>query len=145
MSRFVGSLICAFLVVAFSFAEDKAETSKVVGTFVFPQDIGTFEGRLLEIRLYKYDPRLADKAADLVEKLEFKDFKHTKGTETKKEFTIGAKEKLESNRNYYMTFFVLDGNTRTHMGKCEHDKNGIGKVLTNGQPAKVAVEFAEIK
>ena len=144
MFRAVAALFCVLLVVPASFAEEKP-TSKVEGTFNFPKDVASFNGRLLEIRLYKYDPRLADKPADLVEKIELKDFKHVNGTETKKAFVIGAKAELETDRNYYLTFFVLDGNKRTHMGKCEHDKNGIGKVLTNGNPAKVVAEFAEIK
>jgi hypothetical protein len=58
---------------------------------------------------------------------------------------IGAKAALEPSRSYYITCFVLQDGKRTHIGKCEHDKNGIGKVLTGGAPNKVAIEVREVK
>src|SRR5262245_11194383 len=75
--------------------EKDKETTKVEGSVVVPKDLPSFKGRLLEIRLYKSDPRLADASADLVEKVEVKDFEHKQDRETKKAFTIGAKGKLE--------------------------------------------------
>ena len=125
--------------------DDKKNSAKVEGVFVIPKEVASFDGRLVEIRLYQYDPRIAGKAADLVEKVEFRDFSHTAGKETKKEFVIGAKADVDPKRSYYVTFFILEKEKRTHMGKCDHDKDGIGKVLTNGQPKIVSIKVAEIK
>lgn len=117
----------------------------VTGTVVIPKDVASFTGRTLEIRLYKIHPKLADAPATLVEKLEAKDFAHTKGTETKKDIALGANEKLDPRLRYYMTLFVLDGNVRTHMGEADHAKNNLCNVLTEGQPRKIVVTFKELK
>jgi hypothetical protein len=126
-------------------AEEKPATCKVEGKVVVPKDIASFDGRLLEIRLYRFDPRLADVSADLVQKVEFKNFAHTTGKATEKEFVIGADAKLEPSKGYYVTCFLLEGDKRTHIGSCEHDKRGIGSVLTKGQPNKVSIEVREVK
>jgi hypothetical protein len=73
---------------------------------------------VLEIRLYKHNPRIADRPADLVEKVEVKDFAHTQGKETTREFVIGAKENLEPKLGYYVTLYILDKGQRTHIGEC---------------------------
>src|SRR5262245_51194662 len=114
-------------------AEDNAE---VTITATVPADTASFTGRVLEARLYKYDPRLADSKADLVEKVEVKGFAHTKGKATVKELALGKKEKVDPKKRYYVTLFVLDGGKRTHMGKCDHVKELPNKVLTMGNPRK---------
>src|SRR5262245_14275877 len=88
-------------------ADDK-DATRVEGTFTVPKEVASFQGRVVEIRLYKYDPRIADQAADLVEKVEIKDFAHTQGQEKKKDFVIGANGKREPQRSYYLTLFLLD-------------------------------------
>lgn len=135
----------AVIVSASARSEDNRDSTKVEGTFVISKVVASFQSRLVEIRLYKHDPRMADRSADLVEKVELKNFSHTIGKETKKDFMIGTKGELDSKMGYYVTFFILDGDKRTHMGKCEHDKKGIGTVLTYGQPRKIAIEVNEIK
>lgn len=111
--------------------EKKDETTKVTGTVTVPKDVESFDRRTLELRLYEYDPRIADKAADLVELVEKKEFKHAKGMDTAEKFEIGAKGKLKADRRYYLTVFVLDGKTRTHIGELD-GKSGLGKVLIDG-------------
>lgn len=127
-------------------ARDKKDDAgtKVTGNLVFPKDLASFSGRTLELRLYAYDPRVADKAADLVELVELKDFKHETGTETKKEFAIGAKGELKPNTKYYLTAFVLAGKDRTHIGQCDHVKEPFNKVITDGNPREVTVRFKEV-
>jgi hypothetical protein len=125
-------------------AEDKPST-KVEGTFVIPKEVPSFEGRLVEIRLYKHDPRIADKAADLVERVEIKDFSHAQGKETKKDFAIGANGTLEPKMGYYVTLFILQKEQRTHIGECEHSKKDLCKVLTNGEPSKISLKVREVK
>jgi RNA polymerase sigma factor (sigma-70 family) len=125
-------------------AEEKKETTRVEGTVVIPKEVASFEGRVLEIRLYKHDPRIADKGADLVEKIEAKDFAHTQGKETKKEFVIGAKNDLEPKLGYYVTLFVLEKDQRTHLGESAPGK-GPCMVLTQGNPNKVSLTVREVK
>jgi hypothetical protein len=130
---------------AFASAEEPAK-AKLTGAVVIPKDVEGFDGQVLDVRLYKYDPRIADKAADLVDQLLVKDFSHATGKETKKEFVLGAEADLDPGKNYYVTCFVIDGKgNRTHMGKCDHDKNGIGNVLTGGNPKAIAISVLPIK
>ena len=139
------------LAAPFAFAADaeppaKADgTAQVTGTATVPAEAESFKDRVLEIRLYKHDPRLADKRAALVEKVEIKGFSHAKGKATSKAFALGKKEKLEPAMGYYLTLFVLDGTKRTHMGKCDHVKDPFNKVLTKGNPSKVKATLSEIK
>jgi len=122
-------------------AEDK--TAKVTGTFTVPKELDSIQAQVVEIRLYKIHPMIADKSADLVELVEFKDFAHAKGTETKKEFVIGAKAKLDPEMKYYLTLFILKDGRRTHMGQVP------GKflitVLTQGNPDTVAITVKKVR
>lgn len=131
---------CVLLLIA-----PPADTAEVTVTATVPAEAASFTGRVLEARLYKYDPRIADRPADLVEKVEVKGFSHTNGKATVKELSLGKKEKLEPTKGYYLTLFVLDGGKRTHMGKCEHVKEPFNKVLTMGHPRKVKAALTEIK
>jgi hypothetical protein len=127
-------------------ADDKKDdtTTKVTGKVIIPKDVGTFSKLKLELRLYAYDPRIADKAADLVDTFEVKDFSHEAGKETAKEFTIGAKGELKPDTKYYVTAFVLDGDKRTHMGQADHVKEPFNKVITDGNPREITVRFKEV-
>jgi len=123
--------------------KEAQDTAKVTGTFLVPKERASFEGRVVEIRLYKIHPLLADKAADLVEKVEIKDFAHTKGTEIKKEFVIGAKATLEKEMKYYLTLFILKDGERTHMG--EVPGKFLCTVLTQGEPNNVTLKVKQVR
>ncbi len=119
--------------------DKKADTStKVTGTLTVPKDHPSMDKLALEIRLYQYDPKIADKAADLVEKVEVKKFTHEKGKETVEKFEVGAKGAIKDGMAYYLTVYVLDGDTRVSRGELSHDA-GLGKVLTGGHPREVKV------
>jgi hypothetical protein len=133
------------LLVLAPFCAAAEDTAEVKITATVPADTASFTGRVLEVRLYRYDPRLADRMADLVEKVEVKGFAHSKGKATVKELALGRKEKLDAKMGYYLTLFVLDGGKRTHMGKCDHVKEPFNKVLTMGNPRKVKAAINEIK
>jgi hypothetical protein len=139
--------LTAFALVVTTRADDKKDepTTKVTGTLIVPKEVASFEGRVIELRLYSIDKRVADKAADLIEKVELKDVTHETGKETKKEFVIGAKggARVDANR-YYVTAFVLKGEGRTHIGQADHVKEPFNKVLTDGNPDKVTIRFKEI-
>lgn len=119
------------------------DTAKVSGTFIVPKDLASFDGRVVEIQLFKIHPQIADKAADLVEKLEIKDFSHTKGTDTRKEFVIGAKAKLEKDMKYYVTLFILKDGGRTHLG--EVPGKFLCTVLTQGEPRNVTLNVKQVR
>ena len=84
---------------------------------------------------------VADKKAELIEKVELKGFTHETGAETKRTFTIGAKGTLDANNRYYITAFVLKGEERTHLGQADHAKEPFNKVLTDGNPREVTIRF----
>ncbi len=107
-------------------------TTRVTGTAIVPKDVPSFEGRVLELRLYAID------------KVEVKGFTHAAGKETKAEFVIGAKGELNANARYYVTAFVLKGEDRTHIGQADHVKTPLNKVLTDGNPRAVTIRFKEI-
>ncbi len=140
------AIAALLLVGSVAAADDKKEdaTTKVSGKVIIPKDVGTFSKLTLELRLYAYDPRIADRAADLVDTFEVKDFAHETGKETSKEFTIGAKGQLQPNTKYYVTAFVLDGQTRTQMGQADHVKEPFNKVLTDGNPRQITIRFKEV-
>ncbi|MFO0883306.1 MAG: hypothetical protein U0894_03830 [Pirellulales bacterium] len=126
--------------------EQKADASaKVTGTITFFGDHPTINKLKLQILLYEYDPLLADVSATLIEKVDFKEFTHVTGKATEKKFEIGAKGKLNEQRGYYLSVFVLDGDKRVSMGVLDNDKSGIGKVLTNGQPREVKITAKPIR
>ena len=140
------ALAALLLTTTFAAADDKKDgaTTKVTGKVIIPKDVGTFAKRTLELRLYGYDPRVADKAADLIDTFEVKDFAHETGKETAKEFVIGAKGEVKPNTKYYVTAFVLDGKTRTHIGQADHVKEPFNKVITDGNPREITLRFKEV-
>jgi hypothetical protein len=119
------------------------ETAKVTGAFIVPKEVASFDGRTVEIQLYKIHPMLADKAADLVDTVQIPNFAHTGGTETKTEFTIGAKAKLETDMKYYITLFILKDGQRTHMGQVPG--KFLCTVLTQGEPNQVALTVSQVR
>lgn len=126
-------------------ADDKPDTStKVTAAVSLPKTLATFTGRTLELRLYEYDPRLADAPSKLIQKIAKPGFAHTKGKPTVTKIVIGAKGTINPRRSYYLTMFVLNGKRRTHIGE-KDGKRGLCKVLTNGQPRNVKVIVRSIR
>jgi hypothetical protein len=82
-------------------------------------------------------------AAQQVDHAEIKPFSHEKGKETSVEFKIGGKGNLNTARSYYVTAFVLDGTTRTHIGEID-GKSGLNKVLTGGNPRDIKLIFRAV-
>lgn len=144
-ARLAAFAVIAFALAASAQAEDKKDdTTKVTGTVIIPKEAASFEGRVVELRLYGINKNVADKKADLIEKVELKDFSHVTGNETKKEFAIGATGKLDANNRYYVTAFVLKKDDRTHIGTADHVKEPFNKVLTDGNPREVTIRFKAI-
>jgi hypothetical protein len=135
-------VFAAFCLAALG-ADAPADSAKVDVTCLIPKETATFSGTL-ELRLYKIHPMIADKPADLVEKLEVKDFSHTAGADTKKDFVLGAQAKLDPAMKYYITCFVLDPKgSRTHMGE-SGNKQGPSNVLTQGNPKQATFKLRKL-
>ena len=134
----------SILLVLSSVVGQEPTSTKVEGTFTIPQAVPSFKDHLVEIRLYQFDPRIADKGADLVDKLQLKKFSHAQGKDTKKQFVLGKKGKLDPRKGYYVTFFVLKDGKRTHIGECQH-KKGLCSVLTRGQPNKIKMTIRPVR
>lgn len=118
-------------------------TARVTGTVMIPAELEGFAGKNLELRLYKIHPLLADASADLVDIVVFQDIAHAQGKVTQKTFEIGKDKKLEVDKKYYITCFILDGTTRTHIG--EPPDKGLCKVLTHGCPREVTFTVRPVR
>jgi hypothetical protein len=116
---------------------DEDESTLVKGTFVLPADVPSFAGQMVEIRLYKIHPLLADAPADLVDMVQMKDYSHTEGEPSETKFTIGGNEPLDASLKYYVTLFILKDGKRTHMGKAPG--KFLCNVLTQGEPREVSM------
>ena len=112
------------------------EAKGVQGVLVIPKTVGSFEGHTLEIKLWEYDPFLADASAKLVDEFGAKTYGHTQGKDTKTTFSVGTKLEPRQDRRYYITVFVLNDGKRTHIGE-QDGKSGLCKVLTQGNPSSV--------
>ena len=71
--------LALFLGLGVVVAKVKVGSSQVNGTVIAPKAVKVFGGLTLELRLYEYDPFLADFGATLVAKKWIKDFVHQAG------------------------------------------------------------------
>ena len=120
--------------------EDKAA---LTGKVVIPANLASFDSRTLEVKLWQYDPLLADVSADLVDELMVRDYSHKFGTETNTRFALGKPDAVREDRAYYLTVFVTDNGKRTHMGEKDGER-GLCKVLTQGNPDSVEMIVREV-
>ena len=126
-----------FRVESITGAADK-NSAKVTVTVILPEKVASFEGRRLDVRLYEFDPLLADVGATLVDQIERKSVAHQAGEETKLTLELGAGRQIKPRRHYYVTLFYLDGTQRTHMGE-KDGKRGLAKVLTDNNPRSLTM------
>lgn len=110
----------------------------VRGTVLIPGKIGSFKQHTLEIKLWEYDPFLADVGAKLIDRFQVEKYQHQDGQETATPFTIGTQLDPRKNRRYYITVFVLKDSKRTHIGE-KDGKSGLCNVLTHGNPTTVKI------
>ena len=108
----------------------------VHGVLVIPKTVASFKEHSLEIKLWEYDPFLADAPAKLVDEFGVKKYNHKQGQVTKTSFSIGTKLQPQQNRRYYITAFVLQSGKRTHIGE-KDGKRWLCNVLTQGNPLTV--------
>lgn len=122
----------------------KVPTAHVNGKVFIPKSLESFENLTLEIRLYKFNPLIADKAADLVEKKRWMKINHKKGSQSAIDFDLGQKATLDTRMHYYLTIFLLDGKKRTHIGEID-GKRGLNKVITNGKSKNLKIMLRAVR
>ena len=139
------SLILAYtLAVAFSaVAAEKPDSAKVTGTVVTPKTVKDYSGLTLELRLYEYHPFIADKPAGLAAKLNFEEYTHKTGKETKTQFALAVK--IKPGMSYYITCFVIDAKGKRYLMGEKDGKRGLCKVLTGGNPNKVNLILRDLR
>lgn len=115
----------------------------VQGTITIPGSSTIEKGQTLEVKLFEFDPLLADVAAKLIDEKILTDFQHETGTATEVPFAVGADLEVQKNRRYYITVFMLQGEDRTHIGEIE-GKRGVNVVLQNGESSPVNVILREV-
>ena len=109
-------------------AKDKPGSAQVTGTIIAPKVVKNFAGYMLELRLYEYDPFLADVGATLVAKKRIKTFAHQEGKESKLTFKLAETASKMPRRSYYITCFVLDAKGNRRLIGEKDGKNGLCKV-----------------
>ena len=122
----------------------KVPKAHVSGKVLIPKKLESFENLTLEIRLYKFNPLIADKGADLVEKKQWMKLNHKKGSQSAIDFDLGQKATLDTRMHYYLTIFLLDGNNRTHIGEID-GKRGLNKVINNGKSKNVKIILRAVR
>ena len=132
-------ILAIVLLTVSAFAADKP------GTVIAPKAVKDITGLTLELRLYEYDPLLADAPADLVAKLRVKNLAHKEGKETKTKFTLAEGASIQPRRSYYLTCFVLDANGKRYLMGEKDGKRGLCKVLANGNPNKVTLILRDLR
>lgn len=120
------------------------KSDQVTGAVTVPDIVKSFNDRVLEIKLFEFDPTVADKKADLVAHFEKKNFSHEMGHETVVPFSLGGERIPKPGLQYYITVFVLDGEQRTHIGEID-GKRELGRVLLSAQPSTVKVVLREVE
>jgi hypothetical protein len=110
---------------------------------LIPKTCASFDGQKLDLRLYEYDPLLADVGADLVGQVTLQ-VSHTQGTDSKLAIRLGQQHQLRPKRSYYVTLFILQGDARTHMGEQDGER-GLCHVLTEGNPRQVTMIVRSLK
>jgi hypothetical protein len=136
------AVITSLLLAAVAVGDEADKSTKVTGVFVIPKEVATFAGHGVDIRLYEYDPFLADASATLVDQVEMNDFGHTQNKETRTEFVIGAEGQIKPRMSYYVTLFILKDGKRTHMGKVPGQF--LCKVLTNDNPREIEMVVQKV-
>ena len=140
MKTILSTLLCAFALQLTA-----AESAKVTGTIVTPKTVKAYSGLELEIRLYEYHPFIADKAADLVGKFNQKNYAHKTGAEAKTQFILGDASKIKQGMSYYITCFILDAKGKRILMGENNGKRGLCKVLTEGNPNKIALILRDLR
>jgi hypothetical protein len=143
MIALVGLVLATGLGLAFAQGPSKLEV-----TIKVPADVPSFKGQTLEVQLFEFDPKIADKPAEKFDQAVIKDFSHEQGKETVKEVTLGEKAKEGKTtpmRSYYTTVFVLKNGVRSHIGEQDGKKGTLCRVFAEGKASKVTMVLRPVQ
>ncbi len=104
------------------------DSTRVIAHVTIPATVPDFENETVELHLYEFDPRLADVSATLIQKVVQPNVSHQSGTADHFNVVAGMNDQRKADRNYYVTFFILKGAKRTHIGEA-NGKQGLVNVL----------------
>ena len=124
--------------------ENMENTASVSGIVIIPADLPSFAESKLEIRLYKFDPLLADRPAQLIDRFSAQNYSHIEGKTTKTKFELGSQERIDPAMRYYITVFILSNDIRTHIGE-KKGKQGLFTVLSANDPRHFSVWIRPVK
>jgi hypothetical protein len=118
-------------------------TARVNISIQAPAELATVAGQHLDARLYRFDPRLADTPASLIDSA-MTPFAHRTGEATSTLLTLGSDTVPAPDMGYYVTVFVLADGRRTHIGEADGEP-GLMRVLTDGHPGKLTVVLRPLR
>jgi hypothetical protein len=78
----------------------------LAGKITFKKNEASFKNAGVWIRLWEYDPFLADASAQLYDSVKLTKVEHTTGKDSQIDFNLGDKTKINARRQYYVTIFV---------------------------------------
>jgi len=114
-------------------ADEPKDDVSLSGEMTFEKTEESFENATAWVRLWEYDPRLADAGADLFGDKKIAELKHTKGEPTLMQFKLDGKKKINPERQYYVTIFVYkDGKVGDNASEIFF-LNGFNKVTLPGK------------
>ena len=89
--------------------QEQAPASRVDVTVELPATLGSFDDAALVAILYEFDPRIADKAADEVDRVVVRNLGHQQGIEQTLRFNIGDSiNSPRPDRRYYVSCRVYE-------------------------------------
>ncbi|PQO25097.1 hypothetical protein C5Y96_26715 [Blastopirellula marina] len=120
------------------------EEGIVQGTITIPDSTTVEQGETIEVKLFEFDPLLADAPAKLIDEKILTEIQHETGPSTEIPFALGSDLEVQKDCRYYITVFVLQGSDRTHIGEIE-GKRGLNVVLQNGDRSPVNLILRPLK
>jgi len=105
----------------------------------------SFDDETLTVKLYRYDPRLADTPATLIDQYTKGLTKADNNRQLNIQTTLSTKAQPSTNQKYYITAIITNkSNTRTYYGHKEGQK-GLAKVFQSASDNRVTMILESIQ
>ncbi|MCA9104705.1 MAG: hypothetical protein KDA83_04720 [Planctomycetales bacterium] len=116
----------------------------VSGVIIVPENTAAFADRTLEVRLFEFDPLLADVGATEIDVWEMANFEHMGADSEQLAFELGKGFQPRLDRSYYITVFSLHDGVRTQIGELD-GQAGLAKVLQGTFSSRVTMILRELR